>query len=832
MGDGCFCYGENVELFLTACRQQLNLPESDIFSAEDLTQFNSFQNVLRTLSVLSHTQNSIEKDLKPFPETTSPSSQAPCEDIYTNLGLHEVDKKLYDVAHYPFEEDSDHQIYNRIVLQPPAAVEDVWSTFKPTSERDHAIRELLETETNYVKKCLEMLMRDFYTPLKTCMATEDFKVAFGNIAAIYKVNQSFHENLRRAVLYTLKLERRHSQDGDLSIGSVFVKTKMCFLAYAEYCAHMKFARERLDEIERKEPMTKATIERLIQTSASGCQFRLQDLLLLPFQRICKYGLLLMKIIENTDMADPDRESLIEGLEAAKDVMDYVNETKRDYEHIEVSRSIERSIDKMRPTLDFTNFGRLQLDGPVRLSGTGIKTKERHVFFFEKKLLICKKLKNSQFVFKYAYKTADFKLQEPSISEPATLTKPGTLSHKITLTFGDTSFVLLRDTEIGVQELCLTLKSAQQRDMWRKKFRDALDKNSPAAGIRNGHVLQYKTYDAPTNCDRCHKLLLGKFFQGYYCQKCKRNFHYDCIDQVLGCKDPTPTRISDPSPVAGFIAAPRHSMTDEPFIAMRTVSSQDPQVLNFQEGERLFIYNDYGDGTFLGRRMNVPGVSGIVSRSDVIPESSLPSQGSAQNPEPLDETGKPITLASQYVVDEVVESTALEAQPWYFGPKGRQQANEMLMGKPDGTFIIRLSVCENTKILSVAFGGVGKHMKIEMTMEPTGIKYYLHDDRLFDSVFDLIAYYRKNTLAEGFDTINTVLTHTLLKTKTYRVLQDYKHPRVDAAKYLELRRNDIVEVIDTRGEEMGWWRFQDGTRSGFFPISYVECFGRKCRKSRQ
>uniref|UniRef100_A0A7E4W972 SH2 domain-containing protein n=1 Tax=Panagrellus redivivus TaxID=6233 RepID=A0A7E4W972_PANRE len=57
-----------------------------------------------------------------------------------------------------------------------------------------------------------------------------------------------------------------------------------------------------------------------------------------------------------------------------------------------------------------------------------------------------------------------------------------------------------------------------------------------------------------------------------------------------------------------------------------------------------------------------------------------------NPEPLDETGKPITLASQSAVDEAVENTALEAQPWYFGPKERPQANEMLMGKPDGTFI--------------------------------------------------------------------------------------------------------------------------------------------------
>uniref|UniRef100_A0A7E4VTD4 SH2 domain-containing protein n=1 Tax=Panagrellus redivivus TaxID=6233 RepID=A0A7E4VTD4_PANRE len=311
----------------------------------------------------------------------------------------------------------------------------------------------------------------------------------------------------------------------------------------------------------------------------------------------------------------------------------------------------------------------------------------------------------------------------------------------------------------------------------------------------------------------------------------------------------------------------------------TVSSQDPQVLNFQEGERLFIYNDYGDGTFLGRRMNMLGVSGIVSRSDVIPESSLPSQGVVQNPEPLDETGKPITLSSQSAVDEAVENTALEAQPWYFGPKERPQANEMLMGKPDGTFIVRLSVRENKNILSVAFGGLGKHMKIEMAMEPTGIKYYLHDGRLFDSVFDLIAYHRENTLAEGFEKINTVLTRTLLKTKTYRVLQDYKHPRADAAKYLELRRNDIVEdliayhrentlaegfekintvltrtllktktyrvlqdykhprvdaakyrelrrndiveVIDTRGEEMGWWRFQDGARSGFFPITYVK-----------
>ena len=290
---------------------------------------------------------------RPISEVSSPSQPFPSsDDIYCNLQneVDSIDEKIYDAVRYNVEDSEEAQIYDRIVVQ-REAVEDIWKSFKPECQREHQIKELLDTETNYLKNCLEMLMTDFYTPLKHFMPAHDFKTIFGNIADIYQIHQSFHNNLRRAVLITFGLEQRSVAETDLSIGSVFLKNKTAFLAYADYCAHIKSARECLDELERKEAVTKRKISELTKRQ----DFSLQDLLSVPFQRICKYHLILKNIVESTDIKDPERLILQRAFEACADVVNYVNEVKRDYELMDVIISIERSIVGIEVGLNLQNI---------------------------------------------------------------------------------------------------------------------------------------------------------------------------------------------------------------------------------------------------------------------------------------------------------------------------------------------------------------------------------------------------------------------------------------------------------------------------------------------
>ncbi|KAE9553599.1 hypothetical protein FO519_003194 [Halicephalobus sp. NKZ332] len=733
-----------------------------------------------------------------------------------------IDEKIYDAVRYQNEDSEEAQIYDRIVVQ-REAVEDIWKSFKPECQREHQIKELLDTETNYLKNCLEMLMADFYTPLKHFISTHDFKTIFGNIADIYQIHQSFHSNLRRAVLITFGLEQRLTTEAETSIGSVFMRNKTAFLAYAEYCAHIKSARECLDELERKEPVTKRKISELTKRQ----DFSLQDLLSVPFQRICKYHLILKNIVESTDIRDPERLILQKAFEACADIVNYVNEVKRDYELMDVIISIERSIVGIEEHPDFKMYGRLQLDGYAKLADSkevNAKPKQRYVFIFERVILICKKQKNSTYEFKSAYKMADYSLEDtvPDNGSPISIAKPtNTITRKWTQSFFDnTSITLIKLDKSGQTEhsLQIVLKSLQQREIWKKKILEAMEKNYPTIGRTRHHELSYTTFEDPTDCDVCHKLLLGKFYQGYKCMRCNRNFHFECLSTAYCRQRSSQSRISDP----GFLSV--QTFRNDRYVALQSVHSSDPNVLSFELGEEIIVHQENDDGTLFGRRTMLPGKSGIISKETVRQLSGQISQrestASISNFDQFD-NGRSTTLCSQKIIDVFSDVPTVESQPWYFGSKDRHQANELLSGKPDGTFIVRLSPKENKHVISVCYMAGCKHMKIEKVEFPGSTwKYYLHDGRLFSSIVELVEYHRKNSLAEGFDKIDTVLTRTLLKTRVYRVIHDYKHQSNENSKYLELRKGQIVQVLDTTGEENFWWRFQAGDRTGFFPLTFV------------
>ena len=53
-------------------------------------------------------------------------------------------------------------------------------------------------------------------------------------------------------------------------------------------------------------------------------------------------------------------------------------------------------------------------------------------------------------------------------------------------------------------------------------------------LNNGHTLDIQSFDKPTSCDICFKLLKGLFYQGYKCSKCTRAVHQDCAVHLPFC----------------------------------------------------------------------------------------------------------------------------------------------------------------------------------------------------------------------------------------------------------------------------------------------------------
>ena len=91
----------------------------------------------------------------------------------------------------------------------------------PRTKRDHCLRELVETEKNYVE-ALDMIVKSFVQPLRTVLSREDRQKIFINVEDLKAFHASFHGDLRK--LYP----------DDVS--EVFLKYKSGFLAYGKYCA--------------------------------------------------------------------------------------------------------------------------------------------------------------------------------------------------------------------------------------------------------------------------------------------------------------------------------------------------------------------------------------------------------------------------------------------------------------------------------------------------------------------------------------------------------------------------------------------------------------------
>ncbi|XP_065082479.1 protein vav isoform X3 [Ochlerotatus camptorhynchus] len=512
---------QNIKLFLDICKTNFGLKESDLFEPTMLYDLTNFHRVLITLSKLSQTRKAqLVQNIVGFNYQISQSDKSNSdEDIYKDLHVTSniyttTKKEIRDAVEtnnvdqfYGITWSTEHQscfdyeardIYDSIANDSEKIYEDLcYVTFSTTTpqlastasfeQRDFVIKELVDTETNYLDALLALKYK-FMQPLERVLAKDVLRIIFPCIKELVDIHEKFLAKLRETV----------AVDSKLKLSVVFLEFREPFLIYGDYCSSMTNATDMLREV-------------------------------------CKKSSNVEQIVNSHD----DFRGLERAKEAMVDVAQYSNEVKRDSEHLVVIQKVKESIlDLNLPNgNNLEQYGRLLLDGDLNIKAhEDQKTKHRYSFVFEKVMILVKnsntKIGEGQYVFREAHNLQDYRVE--ICHSRRTLGRDGRLKY---------SLLLARKTQSTA--FTLYMKTEEERDKWKRAFDIAMEVIDPMGCRNTDHRFYVCTFDAPIICRHCSKFLKGKIHQGYRCKSCEIVVHKGCISSTGRCKqDQSPPPVCD------------------------------------------------------------------------------------------------------------------------------------------------------------------------------------------------------------------------------------------------------------------------------------------------
>ncbi|XP_036428585.1 dynamin-binding protein isoform X2 [Colossoma macropomum] len=180
-------------------------------------------------------------------------------------------------------------------------------------KRSKVIEELLQTEADYIKD-LRMCREEIIEPLKEKQVQNvDFDGLFGNIDSVIDLSSRLNEAL---------------QDTD-SIGKVFLDFKSELEeVYKVYCQNHDDAISLLETYEKDENIQKHVLECLENLRGKTNYINLGSFLIKPVQRVMRYPLLLMELLNATPESHHDRKQLEDAVLSVKEINGNINEYKR------------------------------------------------------------------------------------------------------------------------------------------------------------------------------------------------------------------------------------------------------------------------------------------------------------------------------------------------------------------------------------------------------------------------------------------------------------------------------------------------------------------------
>ncbi|XP_017281022.1 guanine nucleotide exchange factor VAV2 isoform X14 [Kryptolebias marmoratus] len=763
---------KNIRTFLKVCHDKFGLRNCELFDPFDLFDVRDFGKVISALSRISHHSIAQIKGIRPFPSEDTALNE---DDVYRSLeelaDEHDLgEDDIYDCV--PCDDDGD-DIYEDIIKVEVRQPMKMGMT--EDDKRNCCLVEIQQTEAKYYKT-LEDIEKNYMIPLKQVFTPQEMEAIFVNLEDIIRV----HFALLRAIDLNMA-------SGGSGLGKIFLDFKERLLIYGQYCSHMENAQKTLDELIATREDVKIKVEECTMKVQEG-KFKLQDLLVVPMQRVLKYHLLLKELLSHsTDR--PERQQLKEALEAMQDLAMYINEVKRDNETLKKISEFQSSIENLQVKLE--EYGRPKIDGELKVSSIVNRTKQdRYIFLFDKVVIVCKRKG-------YSYELKEIiELQSYKMSDDP-------MNNRDMKKWSYGFYLIHLQGKQGFQFFC---KTEETKRKWMEQFDMAMSNIKPERATANQHNFQMHTFDKNTNCRACKMLLRGIFYQGYYCSRCGTGAHKECLEVITICKINPLDMEPGLSPGPKMVAVRNYHGTQIP-------PGKTP--LCFQTGEVIELLKGDPDTPWWEGKLMQTQKSGFFPSSCVKP---------CLDPKPFQSlTSRQSSREADYF-----------GYPWFAGNMERQQADNLLKSHCSGTYLIRERTAEAERFaISIKFNDEVKHIKV--TEKDNWI--HITEAKKFESLLELVEYYQSHSLKESFKSLDTTLRYPyktrerlLSRTSTRSPVFTPRVVSTAVARYnfaardmreLSLREGDIVKIYSKIGGDQGWWKGEANGRIGWFPSTYVD-----------
>ena len=159
----------------------------------------------------------------------------------------------------------------------------------------------------------------------------EIKNMFKNVEQLWEVNNE---------LLDLLLAEEKKPEINQMVGKIFFEITPKLSLYNTYCANQITSGETVEKLLRENARFKEFVDEVAGLDESNRQ-EISSFLIKPFQRICRYPLLLKELVKNTPKHWPDHANIDNAVKAIDVMVKGANETKR-------------VNDKMLKTLDLQN----------------------------------------------------------------------------------------------------------------------------------------------------------------------------------------------------------------------------------------------------------------------------------------------------------------------------------------------------------------------------------------------------------------------------------------------------------------------------------------------